>query len=121
MALSTFFVRTGFLTGLGQFFMAALAIAMIGVLEFWNFTLFLEGVMALLARFYWVTLFPHILTILVIMVAFGAGDAIVLLVLFVAEVYRTLYVTFVSGILDTNSLGALISRTQHPTKQEGDR
>ena len=118
MALTALLVRPCFLAGFRQFLMAGLAVFVIGVLEFQDLTLFLKWVVALLAVFYWIAFLPHIFAILVIMVAFSAGESIIVMVFFVAEIDGALFVSFISSILDTHSIGALIGRTQHSHNQE---
>jgi len=80
--------------------------------------LFLEWVVTLLTLLYRITFLPHIFAILVIMVAFSAGEPIIVMVFFVAEIDGTLFVSLVPSILDANGLRTLVSSTEHAHSQE---
>ena len=53
--------------------MAILAVPVVGVLQFHSIPLFFSRIMAFAAFLYLVALFPHVLAVLVHMVALGAG------------------------------------------------
>lgn len=100
VTLITFFIRPGLLSSLSKLLVACLAIFVVSILQFHDLALLFLWIVTLAAFFDRVSLFPHVLAILIIMMALRASDSILVMVLFVGEFYRALFVRFITGVLD---------------------
>lgn len=103
----------------GRFFMAVLAVFVVGVHKFIHIAFLFKGIMARRTLLDRIPILPNIFPVFVIVVAFGTGDLELLMVFLVGQGDGPFLVCFVSLILDLQINGTIRS-DERPDRQKSE-
>jgi hypothetical protein len=119
MTFGAFLERSGLFPFLCQVSVAILTFLVIGILQFWNFSLFFQRIVARLAGLDRVALLPDVLAVFIVVMARRTRNFIVHLMFLVIENHGAFLVLLISRILDSDLLRN-ISRNEnaHREKQQ---